>query len=75
MTLRAALLPVLVALLAGYVGPAGTEEKRAAFSSSFSSDGLSSSNCSQLTLKLDFSSKVVEHGECCQSLICFHVTH
>ncbi|KAK3548464.1 hypothetical protein QTP70_013154 [Hemibagrus guttatus] len=54
-------LLVVVALLAGNAPQAGTEDERATFSSSFSSDGFSSSNCSQLTLKLDFSSKLVEH--------------
>lgn len=75
MTLTAVWLLVVVALLVGYVPLAGTEEERPTYSSSFSSDWISNSNCSQLTLKLDFSSKVVEHGKWSHSLFCFCVPY
>ncbi|TSS72698.1 Membrane-bound transcription factor site-1 protease [Bagarius yarrelli] len=52
---------VFIALLLGCAPLAGTKKERHTSSSTFSSSGFLSSNCSQLTLKLDFSSKVVEH--------------
>uniref|UniRef100_A0AAR2LDS8 Membrane-bound transcription factor site-1 protease n=1 Tax=Pygocentrus nattereri TaxID=42514 RepID=A0AAR2LDS8_PYGNA len=55
---------LFVALLVGRLPLTGTEEEPgtpSSPSSSTATDGFFSSNCSQLTLKVDFSSRVVEH--------------
>uniref|UniRef100_A0A8C1G8P6 Membrane-bound transcription factor site-1 protease n=1 Tax=Cyprinus carpio TaxID=7962 RepID=A0A8C1G8P6_CYPCA len=58
-------LCLLVAFLGGRLPLVGTEEDSGPFSTPFPSplnaDALLSPNCSQLTLKLDFSTKVVKH--------------
>lgn len=60
-------LCLLVAFLGGRLPPVGTEEDSGPFSTPFPSplnaDAHLSPNCSQLTLKLDFSTKVVKHGK------------
>lgn len=66
-SLGAMSLCLLVALLVGQLSLVGTEEKSGPFSTPFhpslNSDALLSPNCSQLTVKLDFSTKVVKHGK------------
>uniref|UniRef100_A0A8C2J0L2 Membrane-bound transcription factor site-1 protease n=1 Tax=Cyprinus carpio TaxID=7962 RepID=A0A8C2J0L2_CYPCA len=58
-------LCLLVAFLGGRLPVVGTEEDSGPFSTPFPSplnaDAFLSPNCSQLTLKLDFSTKVVKH--------------
>lgn len=58
---------MLLGLLAGFLPVVGmepaTETKSASGHAPDSDPRSSGSNCSQLTLKLEFSSKVVEHGE------------
>lgn len=70
------LLPVwmcmLLGLLAGFLPVVGTEPEKGAKSNhgpTHSPDvPTSGSNCSQLTLKLEFSTKVVEHGRALSSI-------
>lgn len=67
MLLFSVLASVVVGLLAGLLPAVGTEPEQGAKPTIGSTlDPLSSphgSNCSHLTLKLEFSSEVVEHGE------------
>jgi len=60
-------LCLLVAALGGRLPLVGTEENRGPFSTPFhpplNPEALLSSNCSQILLKLDFSTKVVKHGK------------
>lgn len=55
-------LLMMAALLFGRLPLVGTEREGGPSSAAFS-EGLQSSNCSELTLKVDFSSRVVEHGK------------
>lgn len=60
-------LCLLLAMLVGQFSLVGTEEKNGPFATLFppslDADALLSPNCSQFTLKLDFSTKVVKHGK------------
>lgn len=55
-------LSMMAALLFGRLPLVGTEKEGDSSSTGFMDDAQSS-NCSQLTLKMEFSSKVVEHGK------------
>lgn len=67
MTLVPICFSILVILLCGRFILAGIEEGDEAASSIYPSnpDETHSSNCSSLTVKLKFSTKVVEHGKLC----------
>lgn len=55
-------LSMMAALLFGRLPLVGTEKEGDPSSAAFLDD-VQSSNCSELTLKMEFSSKVVEHGK------------
>lgn len=60
-------LCLFVAALGGRLPLVGTEENGGPFSTPFhphlNADALLSPNCSQVMLKVDFSTKVVKHGK------------
>lgn len=65
-------LSMMAALLFGRLPLVGTE-KEGDPSSAGLLDDMQSSNCSQLTLKMEFSSKVVEHGKSTQHRTACHL--